>query len=265
MKKLITFLVRRIPRPYLIKFSYLFSRITSFLYSGNKYECPVCEHKFRKMLPYGNQGQENRLCPRCLSLERHRLLWLYLQHKTDFFEKDYKMLHIAPEQPFLKHFKKMANLNYTTADLESPIADIKMDIREMPFEDNCFDVIFCNHVLEHIDDDHKAMTEMLRVLRPGGWAILQVPLDVNRRETYEDFSITDPKEREKIFGQYDHLRIYGADYNKRLEKAGFEVITDDFVHNFSEEQINRYRIDDTEVIYHCYKPEYMYTKESKNA
>ncbi len=138
------------------------------------------------------------------------------------------MLHIAPEQPYLKKFKAMKNLDYTTADLESPIADIKMDIREMPFEDNSFDVLFCNHVLEHIDNDKKAMQEILRVLKPNAWAILQVPLDRTLKSTYEDFSITDPKEREKKFGQYDHLRVYGKDYKDKLEDAGFEVIEDDY-------------------------------------
>jgi len=256
MKKLIRFLVRKVPRIYLIKFSYFFSRIIGFFYRGNKYECPVCEHKFRKMLPYGNQGQGNRLCPRCLSLERHRLLWLYLNHNTDFFKQNYKMLHIAPEQPFLKRFKALKNIDYTTADLESPIADVKMDIRDMPFEDNTYDVIFCNHVLEHIDNDSLAMKELLRVLKPGGWAILQVPMDRSLEKTYEDFSITDPKEREKHFGQYDHLRVYGLDYRERLETAGFEVIEDDFVNDYSDEEINYYRLDKGEVIYHCYKPEY---------
>lgn len=261
MKKLIQFIVRKVPRIYLIKFSFIFSRIISVFYAGNKHECPVCGHKFRKLLPYGNKGQDNRLCPSCLSLERHRLLWLYLKRETDFFQEPYKMLHIAPEQPYLKKFKVMPNLNYTTADLESPIADVKMDIRQMPFEDNSFDVLFCNHVLEHIDDDKKAMQEILRVLKPNAWAILQVPLDRTRKTTYEDFSITDPKEREKHFGQYDHLRVYGKDYKDKLEEAGFEVIEDDFVNDFSEEEIDRYRLDKNELIYHCYKPEYKINKE----
>jgi SAM-dependent methyltransferase len=261
MKKLIQFIVRKIPRIYLIKFSFLFSKIISIFYAGNKHECPVCGHKFRKFLPYGNQGNDNRLCPSCLSLERHRLLWLYLKRETDFFDEPYKMLHIAPEQPFLKRFKNLTNLQYITGDIESPIADVKMDIREMPFEDNSFDIIFCNHVLEHIDDDAKAMRELLRVLRPGAWAVLQVPIDRSRPTTYEDFSITNPKEREKHFGQYDHLRVYGADYKDRLIAAGFEVIEDDFVNDFSDDEIERYRLDKSELIYHCYKPEYTINKE----
>lgn len=260
MKKLMTFLVRFIPRPILIKFSFAFSKIVQLFYRGNAVTCPVCENSFSKFLPYGNQGKDNRLCPNCLSLERHRLLWLYLKHETNFFDENHKMLHIAPEQPFIKRFKKLKNLDYITADIESPIADIKMDIRNIPFEDNIFDIIFCNHVLEHIDDDNKAMTEMLRVLRPGGWIILQVPIERDRAITYEDFSITDPKEREKHFGQYDHVRVYGTDYKQRLLAAGFEVIEDDFVNDFSDEEIERYRLDKSEFIYHCYKPEYKLNK-----
>jgi len=211
MRELIKFIVRKIPRPVLIKFSFIFGKIVSVFYAGSKVECTVCEKKFRKFLPYGNQGQDNRLCPSCLSLERHRLIWLYLKNKTNFFTDKLDVLHIAPEQPYYKRFEKMGNLNYTTADLESPIAKVKMDIREMPFEDNAFDVLLCNHVLEHIDDELKATKEIYRVLKPGGWAILQVPLDSSLETTYEDSGITDPKEREKHFGQYDHLRIYGND------------------------------------------------------
>lgn len=253
MRQFIKFIVRNIPRPWLIRLSYLFSRIISVFYRGNQVECPVCEHTFRKFLPYGNRGNDNRLCPRCLSLERHRQLWHYLKNKTDFFVANRKMLHIAPEQPYLKTLQKMPNLNYTTADLESPIADIKLDIRAMPLPDNTYDIVFCNHVMEHIDDDHKAMTEVLRVLKPGGWAILQVPLDRRLEQTYEDFSITDPKEREKHFGQYDHVRIYGKDYPIRLQKAGFLVDEIDYVAQFSAHEQARFRFDPHERLYVCRK------------
>ena len=253
MKRLITFFVRKIPRPILIKFSFLFSKIISVFYIGNNVECTVCGNHFRKFLPYGNVGVDNRLCPSCLSLERHRLLWLYLKEKTVFFTEKLDVLHIAPEQPFYKHFEKLENLNYTTADLESPIAKVKMDIREMPFDDNLFDVLLCNHVLEHIDDELKATKEIYRVLKPNGWAILQVPIDLSLEKTYEDFSITDPKEREKHFGQYDHLRLYGRDYAQRLEQSGLKVIEDKFVESFSNEEINKYRFDKSEIIYLCKK------------
>ncbi len=253
MRQFIKFIVKNIPRTVLIKFSFIFGKIMSVFYIGNKVECPVCGKHYRKFLPYGVQGGDNRLCPSCLSLERHRLIWLYLKKKTGFFTDNLSVLHIAPEQPFIKRFEKMQNLKYITADLESPIAKVKMDIREMPFDDNSFDVLLCNHVLEHIDDELKATKEIYRVLKPGAWAILQVPLDSSRETTYEDASITDPKEREKHFGQYDHVRLYGRDYPQRLEKSGLKVKADDFVSTFSKEEIERYRLDKEEKIYFCQK------------
>jgi ubiquinone/menaquinone biosynthesis C-methylase UbiE len=204
-------------------------------------------------MPYGNKGSDNRLCPNCLSLERHRLLWLFLQKKTNFFTANLKVLHIAPEQAFLSRFKKLSNMEYVTADLESPLADIKLDITQMPLPDNAFDVVICNHVLEHITDDNKAMREVLRVLKPNGWAILQVPLDISQTETYEDEKITDRQERELIFGQYDHVRVYGLDYKNRLVNAGFKVEKCEFVKEYSEAEINRFRFDKTESIYLCKK------------
>ncbi len=249
MRRIIKFIVKKIPRKYLIKFSFLFSALVSVFYKGNTVECPICENKFRKFLPYGNKGNDNRLCPKCLSLERHRLLWLYLKQETDFFSKKYKMLHLAPEQAFYKRFKKMSNIDYITADLESPLADIKLDIKKMPFKNNEFDIVFCNHVMEHIDDEKKALSEVLRVMKKGGFAILQVPLDYNLEKTFEDLSITNPKEREKLFGQYDHLRLYGKDYPKRLTNAGFKVIENKLIDKFTDYELNRYRLDKREILY----------------
>ncbi len=249
MRAIIKFLVRKVPRPILIKFSYLFSSIITIFYKGNNVECPICEKSFRKFLPYGPKGMNNRLCPKCLSLERHRLIWLYLKQETNFFTDNLKLLHIAPEQTFLDKFKKISNLDYVTADLESPIADVKMDIRDMPFDDNSFDILFCNHVLEHIDDEQKAISEIRRVLKKGGWAILQVPLDYGLDTTYEDDTITDPKEREKHFGQYDHVRLYGKDYGDRLAKSGLQVDANNFVEKIDAQLVARYRLDKNELIY----------------
>ena len=252
MRKIIKILLNILPRPLLIKMSLFFSKPISLLYKGNNVECPVCKHTFSKFMPYGygKANRNNRLCPNCLSLERHRLLWLYLNNKTDFFTNKLTVLHIAPEQAFLKRFKKLENIQYTTADLESPIADVKTDIRDMyVFEDNKFDVIICNHVLEHIDKEQKALSELYRIMKPGAWAILQVPIDYSSESTFEDNSITDKKERERIFGQYDHVRNYGRDYPERLRKAGFKVIEDDFVNSFSDAEINKYRFDKKEIIY----------------
>src|SRR5690606_6899838 len=134
-----------------------------------------------------------------------------------------KMLHFAPEQAFYRRFRKQKNLQYITTDLSSPLADVKADICNLPFQDDEFDVIFCNHVLEHIPDDTKAMQELFRILKPKGWAVLQIPQDLSREKTFEDDSITDRKERAKIFGQYDHVRIYGRDYFDKLRQIGFVV------------------------------------------
>ncbi|MBT8269766.1 MAG: methyltransferase domain-containing protein, partial [Bacteroidia bacterium] len=135
-----------------------------------------------------------------------------------------------------------------TTDLNSPIADIKADICDLPFDDDSYDFIICNHVLEHIPDDRKAMSELLRILKPGGRAILQIPQDMEREETYEDPSITDPKEREKHFGQYDHVRVYGRDYFDRLRSVGFKVEEVDYTSALSDEEIDRYRLAKGEII-----------------
>jgi len=249
MRKFIKFLVRNIPRTILIRFSGIFSFIISFFYRGNNVECPICGGKFRKFLPYGNKGADNRLCPKCLSLERHRLLWLYFKNKTNFFSAPLKVLHVAPEQSFIKRFKKLDNLDYITGDIESPLADVKMDICKIPFNDNTFDVFICNHVLEHIEDEPKALSEIFRILKPKGWAILQVPINPNLEITFEDPTITTQKDREKHFGQYDHVRFHGLDYPKRLEKAGFNVISEKYVQEFDKSLANRYRLPLDEIIY----------------
>ncbi|MBI1288346.1 MAG: methyltransferase domain-containing protein [Flavobacteriales bacterium] len=246
------FLLRTIPRPILIRLSYIFSFFSPVFYGGNKYECPVCEGHFRKFLPYGYDGaakRENVLCPKCLTLERHRVLWLYLKERTDFFTKPRKMLHIAPEQPFLGRFRKMKHLDLTTADLFSPLADVKCDIQDMPFEDNTFDVIFCNHVLEHVDDDHKAMSELYRVMKPGGFGIFQVPIDYTNETTLEDPNITSEEDRVKYYWQKDHVRLYGMDYPSKLEVVGFNAQRIDMAEEVGDELRDRYRLGYGDKVY----------------
>ena len=225
MKKLYKFLLNTLPRPLLIRLSYVFKIFAPIAFYGDNVHCPVCERSFRKFLSYGSNKahRENVLCPYYLTLERHRLMWLFLKSTNFFSEKKFKVLHIAPEQCFFPIFKKQNNLEYTTADLESPIADIHFDLHEIPLPDNSFDIIFCNHVLEHVEDDLKCIKELYRVMNTNGWGIFQVPIDYNNSKTYEDKSITDPKEREIHFWQKDHLRLYGTDYPKRLEEGGFKV------------------------------------------
>ncbi len=216
---------------------------------GNRFTDPIDGSSYRKFLPYGYQkSRKNALCPGTLSLERHRLLWLYLERKTSFLDDSIKVLHVAPEQVFYKKFKSFSHWDYTTTDLFSPLADVKADLCNLPFESNTYDLILCNHVLEHIPDDEKAIKEIYRILKPRGTAILQVPLNENRNTTFEDNSIEDPKERARIFGQYDHVRIYGKDYYDRLKSVGFEATADDFINTLSEQEQEKFGLPKDERI-----------------
>lgn len=249
-------ILNTIPRPILIKASYLARPIIAWWLKGDNFTDPIDGKSFKKFLPYGYGAQrENALSPSTLSLERHRLLWLFLQRESNFFSSDKKLkvLHIAPEQCFLDLFRKQQNLEYTTSDLESPIADVKADICDLPFEDNSFDVVFCNHVLEHISDDTKAMQELYRVMKVGGFGIFQIPQDLSREVTFEDDSITEPKERAKIFGQYDHVRVYGRDYFDKLRSIGFTVDEIDYTKKIAPEKLERFALMKGEILPVCYK------------
>lgn len=254
MKKLFKIILNVIPRPLLIRLSYIIRPVLAFFLKGDKYTDPIDGKSFKTFLPYGYGKQRNNvLSPSILSLERHRLLWLFLNNETDFFSAEKKVLHFAPEQAFYKRFRKMKNLNYTTTDLNSPLADVKADICNLPFKDNSYDVILCNHVLEHIPNDTKAMQELYRVLKPNGMAILQIPQDLSRAKTFEDDSITDKKERAKIFGQYDHVRVYGKDYFDKLRSIGFKVEEVNYTSTLSDAEIEKYCLAKGEIIPVCYK------------
>ena len=256
MKKLFKFILNTIPRPILIRLSYLARPILAFLLKGTKFTDPIDGKSFKMFLPYGYGNQRNNvLSPSTLSLERHRLLWLYLQNETDFFtsDKKKKILHFAPEQAFYKLFRNQKNLDYTTTDLLSPLADVKADICNLPFQDNEYDIILCNHVLEHIPDDTKAMQELYRVLKTSGMAILQIPQDLSRATTFSDDSIKDQKERAAIFGQYDHVRIYGRDYFDKLRSVGFTVIEEDYTAKIAPELVTKYCLAKGEIIPVCFK------------
>ena len=255
MKFIISWIIRHFPRTFLQRISHVFLRILQVFYAGNNVVCPVCERRYRKFMPYGrNPARENALCPNCLALERHRLIWLFLEQKTSFFSTDIKFLHIAPELCFIDRFKKLTNLDYISGDLESPLATVKMDVHEIPFEDNTFDAVMCNHVMEHVENDIKAMKEIYRVLKPGGWAIMQVPfMGKDLETTYEDTSVKTSREREKVFGQSDHVRIYGKDYPERIRSAGFMVHEDDFVKTLDPGLVKKYALPANELIYFSVK------------
>lgn len=254
MKQIISFVLRKISRKYIQYVSHYVLRFIAIFYYGNNVECPIDGRTYRKFLPYGRlQSRPNALCPSSLSLERHRLMWLFLNEKTNFFSDKLKLLHIAPELCFIKLFDRMENIEYISGDIESPLAKVMMDVNNIPFDEKTFDVVFCNHVMEHVDDDIKAMREIYRVLRPGGWAIIQSPVYMELDKTLEDPSITDPLEKERFFGQNDHMRKYGRDYGDRLRKGGFKVKEDNYLNELSNEVRRRYALPGEEVIYFCEK------------
>ncbi|MFH1564517.1 MAG: methyltransferase domain-containing protein [bacterium] len=242
-----------IPKKYHSQAQKFCFKFKSFWYFGNKVICPCCNGSFRKFLSFGIKSRPNAQCPKCESLERHRLFWIYLRDKTDFFKGNLKVLDIAPVKFLQKKFKAITNLDYVSADISSPLAMLKIDITDIQLPDNQFDCIFCYHVLEHILDDQKAMRELFRVLKHGGWAILQSPIDNEREKSFENPNIVSPKERERVFGQSDHVRIYGKDYKDRLEKAGFAVKLDNYAMELGDDAIKKYGLMKDEIIYFCAK------------
>ena len=248
-KSFFSWILHIFPRPFLIKASYWARPFLAFWLRGTTHTDPIDGKSYRKFLPYGyHKSRVGVLAPGTLSLERHRLLWLYLKRETHFFTNPIKLLHMAPEQAFYKRFKRLKNIDYTTADLYSPLAMVKADLCKLPFEDNSFDVILCNHVLEHIPDHKTAMKELYRVMKPGGWGIFQIPQDLSRAKTFEDHSITEPKERAAIFGQYDHVRVYGRDYGTFLQEAGFKYEAIDYTANLGAAAIEKFRLAKGELI-----------------
>ena len=254
MKKLVKLILNYVPRTILTRLSFIVKPIIRIYLRGNKFTDPIDGSSFRKFLPYGyNNVRENALSPSTFSLERHRLLWLYLKNETFFFTKNLKVLHFAPEAAYYKKFKKLQNITYHTTDINSPLATIKADICDLPIKDDTYDFILCNHVLEHIIDDRKAMKELYRVLKKGGVGIFQVPLETTREKTYEDFSIVKPNERNKAFGQYDHVRVYGMDFFDRLCEVGFKVEKCNYAVKLKKEEIIKYSLPKNEIIPVCVK------------
>lgn len=236
-------LLNLFPRPWLIRLSIWFRPLIKWYFKGHRFTDPIDGSSYRRFLPYGYKKiRENALCPGTLSLERHRLLWLYLERETSFLTDSIKVLHVAPEQVFYQKFRSFSHWDYTTTDLYSPLADVKADLRKLPFEDHAYDLILCNHVLEHIPDHLQALSELYRVLKKGGTLIAQVPLDLNREKTFEDPTITDPQERSRVFGQYDHVRIYGKDYSDFLNQTGFSSQCIPYTEQLTKKEIDTYAL-----------------------
>lgn len=247
MKRLIRWILNHIPRSLLQRTASWSVPLLGLFYIGRGRECPICGARRRRFLPYGYvSSREDALCPRCLSLERHRLLWLWLERETDFMSTKPRLLHIAPEVSLMRRLKRIykGTENYITADLCSPLAKMHFDVQNIPLADKSVDAVICNHLLEHVDDDKQAMRELHRIMRRGGWGVVLSPVDQAREHTFEDPSVTDPAERTRLFGQYDHRRIYGRDYADRLREAGFEVEIEHYARRFSDDERRRYALRD---------------------
>jgi SAM-dependent methyltransferase len=203
-------------------------RLWRRLARGEGVECPCCGARFRRFVPYGLSRRPGAQCPGCGAVERHRLLWLYLRERSDLFTRPQRLLHVAPEEVFAARLRAVPGLRYLSADLAPSRAMLRADVQRLPLADASFDAVLCHHVLEHVADDRAALAELHRVLRPGGWALLQSPIRKELAETLEDAAVTDPRERERLYGQSDHLRQYGRDYGARLREAGFEVRAERF-------------------------------------
>ena len=260
MKQFIKYILNHIPRPILQRIAGWAVPIMGLWYVGRGKECPLCGCRRRKFLPYGYVTQrDNALCPNCLALERHRTLWLWLLRESDIGRGAValpRLLHVAPEVALMRKFSRIyakQPADYVTADLESPLADLHFDIQHIPLEDESFDVVICNHIMEHVEDDRLAMREILRIMRKGGWGVILSPVDLQRETTFEDDTITDEAERTRIFGQYDHRRIYGRDYAERLREAGFEVYECDYANLIPAKEKELYALTD-EPLYIVRKP-----------
>ena len=248
-EKIMKLILKFFSRQFLIKISLILRPVLKILYKGTKYMDPIDGSSYRTFLPYGyNRVRKNALCPGTLSLERHRLLWLYLKKKTKLLEKNISVLHVAPEIIFIKKFKRIRNWNYVSIDLNSPLADIKANLYNLPFKENFFDLILCNHVLEHIEDDYKALNELHRVIKNKGTLVVQIPLDKNLKKTFENKEIKNPRDRNKYFGQYDHVRVYGLDFYNRLSNSGFKPKKVDILKKISIEEKIKYCLPNDEEI-----------------
>jgi SAM-dependent methyltransferase len=223
------------------------AKIRGVIYRGNNKECPCCGRTSSLFLysPYMTAR-----CPYCLSIERYRVLCRFLRDETDFCTQRMSVLEIAPMWCFQEFCRPLDNIDYVSMDISSPIAMHHMDIRDIRFVDDSFDRVFCYHVLEHLDDDVTAMEEIHRVLKPGGWAIIQVPLLVEK--TMERHELNEEEQNEYLKWA-DHVRVYGRDYVDRLEHAGFEVEVIPFGKSFTEEEVERFGLDPGEDLYLCRK------------
>ena len=247
-----SFLKKLFPRKLLMVLEPHLRWIISIFYRGNTVFCPLCEKGFRKFISLENAENPDLLCPACGSIQRKRLLWIYLKEEILVESKDLKLLHFSPGRPLAKKLKSLPNLNYITTQIGGKKADKSYDITSIAEKDNSYDLIICYHVLEHIAEDKKAISELYRILKPAGLALVQVPFRIGK--TLEDFSVTSPVERQKLFGQRDHVRYYGLeDFVNRLLSAGFRVEQNQFAKKLGKELTEKFVLNPEERIFVCKK------------
>jgi SAM-dependent methyltransferase len=225
-------------------------RIEALASAGSGVTCPCCSGTFRRFARFHRESDQ---CPRCGALMRHRAVVLYLRDVWEVVGARGDFLHVAPAGGVRAWLSSHPSIRYVSIDLEPGMADIQADVTDLPFADRSFDLVLCIHVLEHVPDDRAAIRELFRVLRPGGQALIQVPPS-SLEETFEDSSVMSPKERERLFGQYDHVRLCGADYGQRLETPGFSVERVDYVEQLDPEARVHFGLRVGEPFYVCAKP-----------
>jgi SAM-dependent methyltransferase len=249
------------------RYNWCVRRLHALTCIGAGRQCPLCGRQCRRFLAGGVDAPVYRdkqvrcggrrpevVCPWCECSDKERHLYLYLSCKTGIFSETVSLLHVGPERMLQSILRQHPNICYLSADLDSPLAMVRMDITDIQCPDSSFDVILCCHVLEHVSDDRRAMRELYRVLKPGGWAILQAPVSRILEETDEDPAIVDPAERLRRFGQADHVRLYGRDYTERLEQAGFVVERYSFQAEFGEPAARRHGLMPDEELFICRRP-----------
>ncbi len=218
---------------------------------GDAVACPVCGHAFARFKDDWNRP--NAICWRCGAHERQRSLWLYLERHPELLGGG-ELLHFAPEWCLERRLRQVPGLRYRTADLDSRLGELQLDITAIALPDDSVDAILCSHVLEHIEDDRAAIAELARILKPGGWLLVMVPLDITRERTWEDPTIVAPADRERAFWQHDHVRLYAPDVADRLRAPGLEVERVRWTQQLGPELAARHRLLDADDVFHCVRP-----------
>lgn len=245
-------LVKKVIGPSLRPFvNRIYFNFAGLLYTGDKVYCFCCQKKYSKFLPYrtyGHHTRQNAQCPGCGSLERHRLMMAFLQEKTEVFREKVNLLHFAPEDTLQRRFSKMQNIKYLSVDLFSPLAMQRMDIMDLPINDSTYDSILCNHVLAHVEDDRKAMRELYRILKVGGWALITTTINLSI-QTFEQPGPLTKEEKLEVYGQEDLCRIYGHDIIDRLEETGFDVELVDYATQLPHSKFGEYGFNKDLMLY----------------